>query len=177
MAIASVAPAAVRADQAAATLDLTLLQAVADAVLPEALGDAARRRVVADFERWLGQYHERADTDHGYGFTRIRVTGPSPAARYPAQLAALDEAARASVHAGAFSSLPIEARRALIADALTAAKIERLPGRPSGGHIAADVMCFYFNSSAAADLCYRARIGRDACRGLGGSERPPEPLK
>jgi hypothetical protein len=34
-------------------------------------------------------------------------------------------------------------------------------------------MAFYFQSSAANDLCYRAAIGREACRGLPGSEDPP----
>jgi hypothetical protein len=177
VAIASVTPAVAHADQKTAGLDLALLHAVAGAVLPESIGDAGRRRVVADFQRWIDQYRERVDTDHGYGFTRIRTTGPSPAARYPEQLAALDKAARESPHAAAFPALTIEARRSLIADALSAAKIDRLPGRPAGIHIAADLMGFYFNSSAAADLCYRAHIGRDTCRGLDGSDRAPEPLE
>jgi hypothetical protein len=177
VAIASVAPVGADTIQTAPALDATLLQAVADAVLPEALEDAGRGRVVTDFQRWVSQYRERADTDHGYGFTRIRATGPSPAARYPEQLAALDKAARESSLAAAFAALPVDARRSLVADALTAAKVERLPGRPSGAHVAADLMGFYFNSPAAADLCYRARIGRDACRGLDGSDRAPEPLK
>jgi hypothetical protein len=38
-------------------------------------------------------------------------------------------------------------------------------------------MSFYFNSADANDLCYRARIQRDTCRGLEGSENPPPPLK
>ena len=177
VAVASVAPVSAETSRTSDALDATLFNAVADAVLPEALGDQGLRRVVADFQRWLSQYHEHADTDHGYGLTRIRATGPSPAARYPEQLAALDKAARESTHAAAFAALTIDARRSLIADALTAAKVERLPGRPAGAHIAADLMGFYFNSSAAADLCYHARIGRDACRGLDGSDRAPEPLK
>jgi hypothetical protein len=37
-------------------------------------------------------------------------------------------------------------------------------------------MAFYFRSSDANDLCYRAQIGRDQCRGLAGSDRPPAPL-
>jgi hypothetical protein len=38
-------------------------------------------------------------------------------------------------------------------------------------------MAFYFRSSDANDLCYRAAIGRDLCRGLDGSEQAPPPLK
>jgi hypothetical protein len=37
-------------------------------------------------------------------------------------------------------------------------------------------MGHYFNSSDARDLCYRANIGRDTCRGLGGSDKAPAPL-
>ena len=58
----------------------------------------------------------------------------------------------------------------------TFAKIDRLSARPTGAHIAADLMGHYFNSAAAQDLCYRAAIGRDACRGLPGSERKPAPI-
>jgi hypothetical protein len=177
VAIASVAPVSADASQTSSALDAAMLQAVADAVLPEALGDAGRRRIVANFQRWLSQYRERADTDHGYGTTRIRATGPSPATRYPGHLAALDKAARESAHAAPFAALTIDARRAVLADQLTAAHVDWLAARPTGAHIASDLMAFYFNSSEAADLCYRARIGRDACRGLDGSDRLPEPLK
>jgi hypothetical protein len=166
-----VAPGALVAQSAA--LDTQTLAAIADAVLPDAMGADARRRVVTDFLRWIKGYREGAETDHGYGVTRIRTTGPSPAARYPAQLTALDKAAKAQGSAR-FRDLSIEQRRAAIEAALSDAKIERLPGRPSGGHIAADVMAFYFNSAAAFDLCYRAKIDRDACRGLDGSENEPK---
>jgi hypothetical protein len=37
-------------------------------------------------------------------------------------------------------------------------------------------MAFYFNSSEANDLAYRAAIGRDTCRGLTGSENRPAPM-
>jgi hypothetical protein len=60
--------------------------------------------------------------------------------------------------------------------ALDDAKITALPQSPNGAHIAADLLSFYFTSSDANDLCYQARIGRDACRGLDGSDRPPLPL-
>jgi hypothetical protein len=48
-----------------------------------------------------------------------------------------------------------------------------LPRTPDGKHVASDLMAFYFNSSEANDLCYRAHIGRDECRGLAGSDREP----
>jgi hypothetical protein len=57
-----------------------------------------------------------------------------------------------------------------------AAKLEDLPERPEGRHVAADLMAFFFRSSEANDLCYRAAIGRDTCRGLVDSDRAPEQL-
>jgi len=145
--------------------------AIAEVVLP---AEADRRAAVAAFTSWIDNYTEGADTDHGYGNTRIRALGPSPARNYAAQMAALDDAARAKGAAG-FAAAPLDARRAILEQALASAKIDRLPARPTGAHVAADLMGHYFNSSTAADLCYRANIARDACRGLAGSDKPPAP--
>lgn len=149
--------------------DRTLL-ALADVVLP---AECDRQAAVAAFVRWIDNYKEGADTDHGYGNTRIRSTGPSPARNYSMQLAALDGAARAA-GAESFAAASAARRRTMVEAAIASAKIERLPARPNGGHLASDLMGHYFNSSAANDLCYRAAIERDACRGLDGSERPPK---
>ena len=153
-------------------LDRETLAAIAEVVLP---AEADHARAVAAFTAWIDGYREGADTDHGYGNTRLRTTGPSPAGKYPAQLAALDEAARARGAAG-FAAAPQADRRAVIEAAVAAAKVDRLPGRPNGAHVATDLMGHYFNSADAADLCYRARIARDDCRGLAGSEDRPAPL-
>ena len=108
------------------------------------------------------------------GFTRLRRTPPSPAATYPAQLDALDDDARE--RGRSFADLPLSDRQAVVEAAITAAKIERLPGRPDGGHVATDLMAFFFNSVEANDLCYRAQIGRDTCRGLTDRDERPAPL-
>src|SRR5262245_59361280 len=73
------------------TRDAVLL-AIAEVVLP---AEADRKAAVAAFASWIDNYKEGADTDHGYGNTRIRALGPSPARNYAAQIAALDAAARA----------------------------------------------------------------------------------
>lgn len=146
------------------------LLALADVVLPAACD---RQAALAAFVRWIDGYKEGADTDHGYGNTRIRSTGRSPAHDYAAQIAALDAAVRA-VGAAGFAAATAAQRRSAVEAAIASAKIDRLPARPNGGHIATDLMGHYFNSSAANDLCYRAAIRRDACRGLAGSERPPD---
>jgi Gluconate 2-dehydrogenase subunit 3 len=150
-------------------LPAATLSAIAEVVLPS---EADRKAAVTAFTAWIANYKEGADTDHGYGNTRVRSTGPSPARNYPAQIAALDAAAKAKGAAG-FAAATLDQRRAVVEAAIADAKVERLPARPTGAHIAVDLMGHYFNSSAASDLCYRAAIGRDACRGLAGSEKAP----
>ncbi len=153
-------------------LNAATLAAIAEVVLP---AEADRPAAVSAFTRWIANYKEGADTDHGYGNTRIRTTGPSPARNYPAQIAALDAAAKAKSAAG-FAAASLDQRRALVEAAIADAKVERLPARPTGAHIITDLMGHYFNSSSASDLCYRANIGRDSCRGLPGSENAPTRL-
>jgi hypothetical protein len=151
------------------------VRALAEAVLPSEVTPTGRSEVVDGFLRWIRSYREGAEMDHGYGFTRLRQTPPSPAAAYPAQLAALDRAARA--RGAAFDGLDLAARRAVVAAAIDSLKIDRLPVRPSGDHVATDLMAFYFSSEAANDLAYRAAIRRDSCRGLPGSESAPSRLR
>jgi hypothetical protein len=152
--------------------DEVRVRAIAEVVLPGELDAAARDAVVDRFVRWVRNYREGAEMDHGYGFTRLRRTPASPATKYAAQLDALDKAARS--RGGAFPALDVAGRRAVLAEAMNAAKVERLPARPTGDHVGIDLMAFYFNSPDANDLAYRAAIGRDACRGLPDSDhRPP----
>jgi hypothetical protein len=148
------------------------MRALAEVVLPGELARDRRSEIVDEFLRWIRNYREGAEMDHGYGFTRLRRTPPPPAARYPAQLAALDRAARAK--GAAFESTDTAARRAIVEAAIVAAKVERLPARPTGDHVATDLMAFYFHGPSASDLAYRAAIARDACRGLPGSDRRPD---
>lgn len=161
-----------------------VLEALADVVLPGEIGPAGRREVVEGFADWLRGYREGAEREHGYGgaplpgsdrasrqlATRPPVTPPSPMRRYPSQLAALDREAGGR---GRFAAVPPEARRAIVERAIVAAKVDRLPPRPDGGHVATDLMAYFFWSSRANDLCYRADIGREDCRGLPGSEQAP----
>jgi hypothetical protein len=152
---------------------VAVLLAIAEVVLP---AESDRKAAVTAFTSWIDNYKEGADTDHGYGNTRIRELGPSPARNYAAQIAALDVAARAT-GAASFAAAPVVDRRAILEQAIADAKVDRLSARPTGAHIATDLMGHYFNSSAAADLCYRANIARDACRGLAGSDQRPRPLR
>jgi len=154
--------------------DEVRIRALAETVLPSEIGAAGQDAAVKAFLAWVRDYRANADTDHGYGFTRIRRTGASPAAKYGAQLDALDADSRA--RGRSFADLPVADRRQVVEAAIAAAKIERLPGRPDGGHIATDLMGFYFRGIEANDVAYRAKIGRDLCRGLNGSTERPASL-
>jgi hypothetical protein len=78
----------------------------------------------------------------------------------------IDLEGAAKVRGGRFGALPIETRRQLLDAAFTAADVRNLPGRPDGKHVIADLMAHYFRSSAANDLCYDARIGRNTYRAI-----------
>jgi hypothetical protein len=136
------------------------LRDLAATILPAALGREKTDRIADRFGEWVRGYRAGADTEHGYGFPRIRIKPDLPVGRYIEQLDALGDKPGADV----------------VRRALEDTKITALPSSPNGVHIAADLLSFYFNSSDANDLCYRARIGRDVCRGLPGSDRAPLPL-
>jgi hypothetical protein len=139
----------------------TTLKNLAAMVLPTALGRAGTDRIAGDFERYVREYRPGADTEHGYGFTRVRPKPPSPAPEYLRQLAAL----------------PVPLTREAIEAAIESAQVRDLPRLPDGKSVIADLMSFYFRSAEANDLCYRAAIQRETCRGLAGSSQEPKPLK
>jgi hypothetical protein len=145
-----------------------VLRALAAVVLPAELGEAGIHRTAEAFVQWVRGYRAGAEMDHGYGNTRLRSKGASPAAAYLRHL----EALRPALLPGDAAS-----RRRAVTAAIEEAKVAELPRTPDGRHVAADLMAFYFRSSDANDLCYRAAIGRDQCRGLEGSEQAPAPLK
>ncbi len=154
---------------------LTTLRALAPIVLPRSIG---RRNVEAATERfvaWLDGYRAGVVTEHGYGHPRFRRTAESPAAKYGAQLTALEEAAERQHHQP-FARLDPALKVALIEAALRDAKVDSLPGRPNGQHVAADLMAFYFDSSEANDVCYQAQIGRETCRPISRVTARPRPL-
>jgi hypothetical protein len=156
---------------------LAALNSIAEVVLPTAVGREERDRVVAGFVAWVRNYKEGAEMGHGYGASTLRApSGASPASRYPAQFAALDDAAKAK-GATSFAASAIDDRRGVIEATLNGPPaVTRLPAQPTGQSVIADFMGFYFTSSEAWDLAYQAQIGRDKCRTLDGSDQAPEPL-
>jgi hypothetical protein len=152
-----------------------LLRDVAATVLPSAIGRKGQNEAVDNFLRWIRDYKEGVPLSHGYGEPRLVKTGPSPAPDYAKQLAALQSAAKS--RGGRFGALSLDDRRALLDEAFTAADVRNLPGRPDGRHIVADLMAHYFRSSAANDLCYNARIGRQTYRAIRVTTVRPQPLR
>jgi hypothetical protein len=143
------------------------LVSLAAVVLSTELGADGIRSVAQAFERWVRDYLPGAEMEHGYGITRLRNKPASPAPTYLKQLDALRPALTGDA---ASQQKAVEA-------ALEEAKITDLPRSPDGRHVITDLMAFYFRGSDANDLCYRAAIGRDKCRGLAGSNNPPTGLR
>ena len=152
---------------AVAALDSARLRALAGAVLPSELGAAGLERAVLAFERWLAGYREGVELLHGYGTGEIRLTGPSPALRWAAQLEALGPS---------FVSRPHAERQARLRTALEAGRFAWLPPVDRAPHLAIGLLSFFYGLPEATDLCYQASIGRETCRPLEDAPRPPRPL-
>lgn len=162
-----------RADELPAD-QVFVLRDVAATVLPSAIGSKGQNEAVDNFLKWIREYKEGVALSHGYGEPRLVKSGPSPAPGYSKQITALQQAAQE--RGGRFGALPIEARRELLDNALKAADVRNLPGRPDGKHVVADLMAHYFRSSGANDLCYNSRIGRNTYRAIRVTTVRPAPL-
>ena len=153
---------------------IAVLREIAATVLPSSIGATRIDATVDRFVSWVRAYKEGVALSHGYGHPRLQKSGPSPIPRYGLQLDALARAARAT--GARWSALDAETRRRLLDEAFTAANVRNLPGRPTGQHVIADLMAFYFRSSEANDDCYRAMINREVCRPIAITTHRPQPL-
>jgi hypothetical protein len=155
--------------------DATLI-ALAEVVLPTtALGKAGVTRATTAFRNWGASYREGAELVHGYGTSRLRTTGPTPLTRWTKQLDDLDASAQ-SAHQKAFRILSVAERTALVRSALQGQRVDRMPGVADASHVALALLAHFYESSAAADLCYEAQIGKNQCRPLAASSKKPLPL-
>ena len=162
-----------RADELSAG-HVFVLRDIASTVLPSTLGAKGQDEAVDSFLRWLRDYQEGVPLSHGYGEPRLVRTAPSPAPGYGTQIIALQQ--EAAARGGRFGALPLNERRAILDSAFKSAGVQNLPGRPDGKHVVADLMAHYFRSSAANDLCYNARIGRNTYRAIRVTTVRPRPL-
>jgi hypothetical protein len=152
---------------------VTALRDLAPTVLPASIGAARVQETVDRFVAWTRGYREGVPLAHGYGHPRLQKSGASPVAGYLAQLSAIDAEARA--RGGRFSTLDLDARRAILDASIAKAGVRNLPPRPTGQHVVADLMALYFRSTEANDDCYRAMIQREVCRPIAITTRRPEP--
>jgi hypothetical protein len=153
---------------------VTTLRALAPALLPGELGAAGHEKIVGDILQWLAAYRAGAERSWGYGHPRPSGTPAIDTTAYRAQLIEIESFARR--RGGALSGLSADDRRAVALDALARLDVRSFPSAPNGQHVVTDFMSFFFTSSAAVDLCYRARIGSVTCRGLTGAALRPTSL-
>jgi hypothetical protein len=141
-------------------VDRESLHQLAFIVLPSSLGRAGTDKIADDFVRWFGDYKPGAEISSGYGHPRTQVIGSNPSTSYAGQLRALGS--------------PIT--RESVEKALENAKVDRIPPRPNGKHIAADMLAYFYGSSEGEDFVYNAAIKRNECRGLDTSSKRPASL-
>jgi len=141
------------------------MRELASVVLPASLGQARIDKAAADFLAWLRDYKAGAPMPSGYGFPRTQVVGPNPAAHYTEQFEQLG-----------LSALDAAGKRAAVEKALQETRVDRVPPRPNGQHVATDLMAFFYGSSDGEDFLYGVAIKRDDCRGLENSGRRPAAL-
>jgi hypothetical protein len=142
------------------TAELATLRDVASVVLPSALGRARTDAIATQFVAWFSAYKPGAEMSAGYGFPRVQVLPGNPSAQYAAQLRELAPKLGAR-------------KREAVAAALEDAKVDRIPQRPNGRHVASDLMSYFYASSDGEDFLYGVAIKRDDCRGLAGSADRP----
>jgi gluconate 2-dehydrogenase subunit 3-like protein len=155
--------------------DPATLDALGEAVLPSQLGRAGTTRAVSAFRDWGKYYRENAELVHGYGTSRLRTTGPTPVTRWTSQLDALESESR-SKHGRTFKAATVAQRADLVREALKGERLDRMPNVTDANHVAVALIAHFYGSSAGADLCYEARIGRETCRPLALQSRKPLPL-
>ncbi|MDE2659590.1 MAG: twin-arginine translocation signal domain-containing protein [Acidobacteriota bacterium] len=159
------------------SLDLPLLHAFAEAVLPAEIGADGVRDALRDFVTWMNGFEPVAELPHPYlSSVEVQYGPPHPAPRWASQLQALDLLATRQ-HGSGLADLPVEKRRELIA-----ADLERhdadadLPRPAYAGHIAVGLLARFYSRPRIADLAYGARINAAACRDLASGAVLPPPL-
>ena len=152
------------------------MQALGHAILPTELGAPGREAVIADFQRWIAGYREGVELTHGYGTSRIRFSGPTPATRWTGQLEALDAEARRRT-GKPFSAIAASSREDIVRAALAGERLDRIPPIADARHVAVALLAFFYDSPAATDLCYEAKIGKQSCRPLAHASAQPVALR
>jgi hypothetical protein len=155
--LAVAVPAGFQGRARAHPIDESAMCELAAVVLPQSLGRERTDKVAADFLKWIAGYKEGVHTSSGYGDPHTQTVPPNPSKNYAAELSAFN------------GSITKES----VAAALEKAKIERIPNRPNGRHVATDLLAYFYGSAEGEDFLYGVEIKRNDCRGLSNStERP-----
>jgi hypothetical protein len=162
--------------EAARRIDGATLTAVAETVLPSAIGGSGLAAAVAGFERWLTGYRGGAELLHGYGASEVRFAPPSPAPRFVADLRGLERSAQAR-HGRSFGTLDLAARRALVESAISRFTDRSLPPPAGARHVAIALLAHWAESPAGFNAGYAARIDRFGCRPLAANPDRPARLE
>lgn len=155
--------------------DRTLLDAVAETVLPAELGAQGRDVATGQFVQWVDGYDPVAEEMHGYGYSDIRYLPADPAPAWRAQLSALDVLAKKSMQTS-FVKLSVDARRALLAIALRSSAGDRLPSPLDANHVALALLSHWASSPDAWDLALGVKVQPGNCRVLGDANAAPLPI-
>lgn len=159
---------------AAGALPEAPLRALAEVALPTAtLGADGTAEAVRGFLAWVEGFEAAAELDHPYLTGELRYGPPHPGPRWAAQLEAMElESERRS--GVPFTERPADERRAIVEEAIGGEGSSSLPGSPAGAdHVAVGLLAWFYGTSEANDLCYRAEVGRHLCRGT--DSLPAEP--
>ena len=156
--------------------DRSVLDAVAEVVLPAELGASGREAAIRQFIGWADGYDPVAEEMHGYGYSDIRYLPADPAPAWRAQLAALDLLATRS-RRKTFAVLPIDVRRVLLEASMPRGAGDRLPSPLHASHVAIALLAHWAASADAWDLALGAKVQPGNCRVLGDANARPLPIQ
>lgn len=161
----------------AAGLSVPALLPMAYAVLPAELGAPGIERATTAFSRWIGAYRAGEELLHPYGSERLGATGPSPAPKWAAQLAALNVEGTAR-HGRPFRELTVAQRTDVVqADLAGVQFTARMPAPLTAPHVAIALLAHFVASPDATNLAYLRQIDAKKCRPLAASPSAPVALR
>jgi hypothetical protein len=152
-----------------------LLSALAEAVLPTALGAAGQRAAVTAFVAWCDGYEPVAEEMHGYGYADVRYLPADPVPAWRAQLDGLERLSQ-RVHHAPFASRSLADRQALVMQATRSVRGERLPSPLAASHIAIALVSHWASSPRTWDLALGVQVAPLTCRTLDGGVKKPLPI-
>lgn len=156
-----------------AALDGERLLALAEVMLPAALGADGIRRATDAFVAWIAGYDPVAEEMHGYGYAEIRYLPPDPLPGWRAQLDALELLAQRT-RRKAFASLDATSRSAIVTAALRRERGgDRLPAPLAASHVAIALVAHWASSPDAWNRALGAIVSPSTCRPLADATRDP----